>query len=148
MPTLELKQQFDITPKTKLPIPGDGRIRFALQGSIDVPNPLVAQQIYDATKKIADKAKAALQTKFDDGAVKGWSEAKCGKVAASVLDSFYDRATKAIDKVVDAYVKMNSDYKILSRQDYAKAAASTTSMSRSPAIDSPSPTMSVGEQGV
>jgi hypothetical protein len=128
MPILDLKQRFDITPKTSLPIPGDGRVSFALQGSIDVPNPLVAQQIYDAVGKIAGKAKTVLQTRFDEGADKGWDEARCTKVAASVLDNFYEKATKAIDKVIDSYVKMNSDCKVLKVQDYAKVASTATSV--------------------
>jgi stage V sporulation protein SpoVS len=45
-----------------------------------------------------------------------------------VLDNFYDRATKAIDKIIDDYVKLNSSYKVVKTQDYAKVAATATSV--------------------
>ena len=128
MPILDLKQRFDITPTTALLLPGNGRVEFALDGSIDVPNPLVAQQIYDALKKISIKAEEVLQNRFDAGAHKGWKESQSAKAIDSVLNNFYDRATKAIDKVIHDYVKMNADFKVIQRQDYAKVASTSTSV--------------------
>ena len=121
MPILDLQQRFDITPTTRLPLPGNGRVEFTLDGSIDVPNPLVAQQIYDALQKISYRAEEVLQERFDAGAHKSWNEKQSAKAIDSVLNNFYDRAAKAIDKVIDDYVQMNANFKITQRQKYAKS---------------------------
>ena len=126
MPILDLQQRFDITPTTRLPLPGNGRVEFTLDGSIDVPNPLVAQQIYDALQKISYRAEEVLQERFDAGAHKSWNEKQSAKAIDSVLNNFYDRAAKAIDKVIDDYVQMNANFKITQRQKYAKAASTST----------------------
>ena len=73
MPTLDLKLKLDITPKTSFALPNDGKVIIGLKGSVDVPEPLLAQQIWDAAKAAVDKGKVKLQEAMVKAEAKGAS---------------------------------------------------------------------------
>ena len=74
MPVLKLQREMDLTPKTSLKISGNGKVVIEISASIDVPEPLLAQQIVDSVNYVAEKAKKKLQKKVTEGETAGWSD--------------------------------------------------------------------------
>ncbi len=85
MATFNLNLQRDITPKTSLTIPGDGKVIVEITGDIDVPEPLLAQQIWDAAKEVVDSGKKTLKKKFKAGEAAGWTEAQISACIAETM---------------------------------------------------------------
>ena len=128
MPTLDLKLKLDITPKTSLTLPNDGKVIIGLKGSVDVPEPLLAQQIWDAAKAAVDKGKVKLQEAMVKAEAKGASPDKIQKYIDKTFDYIQERANKAVDETIDAYMKMNSTYTLVKRQDVSMVAKSGTAV--------------------
>jgi hypothetical protein len=128
MPSLSVNLQLDITPKTKLTIPGDGKVSVQLNGEVDVPEPLFAQQIWDSVRDVVEAEKNRLQKSFKKGEKSGWGDSEVQKAISESLDNIGNKANKAVRKTVKELASTNETYSIVKKQDVAKVALSTTSI--------------------
>jgi len=126
MPTLDLNLSLDITPITTLELPNDGKVVVKLQGAVDVPEPLLAQQIWDAARAAVEKGRARLQASMDKAEAKGASADKIQKYIDKCFDYIEEKAAKKIQETISAYLKMHKTYKIVQKQDVAKTASTGT----------------------
>ena len=126
MPTLDLNLSLDITPITTLELPDDGKVVVKLQGAVDVPEPLLAQQIWDAARAAVEKGRARLQDSMDKAEAKGASADKIQKYIDKCFDYIEQKAAKKIQETINAYLKMHKTYKIVKKQDVAKTASTGT----------------------
>ena len=126
MPTLDLNLSLDITPNTTLDLPDDGKVIVKLQGSVDVPEPLLAQQIWDAAREAVEKGRVRLQTAMDKAEEKGASADKIQKYIDKCFEYIEEKAAKKIKETVNSYLKMHKTYKLVKKQDVAKTASTGT----------------------
>ena len=130
MPTLDLNLSLDITPNTTLNLPDDGKVVVKLQGSVDVPEPLLAQQIWDAARAAVEKGRVRLQASMDKAeakaTAKGVSADKIQKYIDKCFEYIEEKTAKKIKDTINAYLKMHKTYKIVKKQDVAKTASTST----------------------
>ena len=128
MPVLKLQREMDLTPKTSLKISGNGKVVIEISASIDVPEPLLAQQIVDSVNYVAEKAKKKLQKKVTEGETAGWSDKDLEKNIQSFLEKLEKKVNRAINDTINDLFETDETYKIVKKQDIATAVSTSTSL--------------------
>jgi chemotaxis regulatin CheY-phosphate phosphatase CheZ len=128
MPVVKLSKEIDLTPKTSLNISGNGKVIIEVSASIDVPEPLLAQQIVDAVDYVATKASKKIQDKVSAGEKEGWDDEDLDKFIGSYLVKLEKKINRAVNDTINDLIEMGEAYAIIKKQDIATAVSTSTSL--------------------
>jgi chemotaxis regulatin CheY-phosphate phosphatase CheZ len=108
MPVVKLSKEIDLTPKTSLNISGNGKVIIEVSASIDVPEPLLAQQIVDAVDYVATKASKKIQDKVSAGEKEGWDDEDLDKFIGSYLVKLEKKINRAVNDTINDLISTST----------------------------------------
>jgi hypothetical protein len=100
-----------------------------LLGSIDVPEPLFAQQIWDSVTSVVNKGQNKLQKATSTGENNGWTETDLAKQIAATIEKIDKRSVRAVKDVIKGLTEVEDTYSIVQKQDVATAVSTGSSLS-------------------